>query len=47
MAQIDESLTMQQKGMSADQIIDVLDKTKRTKQARGGLAGGLDYLMGF
>jgi len=27
--------------------MDVLDKTKRTKQARGGTAGGLDYLMGF
>jgi len=47
MAQIDESLTMQQKGMSEEEIIDVLDKTKRTKQARGGTAGGLDYLMGF
>ena len=46
MAQIDEALTMQQKGMSADQIIDVLDKTKRTKQAKGGSVG-LNYLMGF
>jgi len=47
MAKIDESLIMQQKGMSEEEIMDVLDKTKRTKQARGGTAGGLDYLMGF
>jgi hypothetical protein len=39
MAQIDEALVMQQKGMSGEEIIDVLDKTKRTKQADGGIAG--------
>jgi hypothetical protein len=39
MAKIDEALIMQQKGMSGEEIIDILDKTKRTKQAEGGIAG--------
>ena len=39
MAQIDEALVMQQKGMSGEEIINVLDKTKRTKQAQGGRIG--------
>jgi hypothetical protein len=46
MAKIDEALIMQQKGMSGEEIIDILDKTKRTKQAKGGSVG-LNYLMGF
>jgi len=46
MAKIDEALIMQQKGMSGEEIIDILDKTKRTKQAQGGPIG-LNYLMGF
>ena len=39
MAKIDEALIMQQKGMSGEEIIDILDKTKRTKQAQGGRIG--------
>jgi hypothetical protein len=46
MAKIDEALIMQQKGMSGEEIINILDKTKRTKQAQGGPIG-LNYLMGL
>jgi len=30
---------MQEKGMSPEQIIDILKNTKRTEQANGGIAG--------
>jgi hypothetical protein len=46
LAAIDEALIMQQKGVPAEEIINVMKTTTRTKQAKGGSAG-LDYLMGF
>ena len=46
MATIDEALKMQEKGMSAGEIIDAINNTTRTKQAKGGPIG-LDYLLGF
>jgi len=38
-ASIEEALTLQEKGMGAGEIIDILRKTPRTKQADGGIAG--------
>jgi hypothetical protein len=38
-ATIEEGLKMQEKGMSPEQIIDILKNTTRTKQAEGGIAG--------
>jgi hypothetical protein len=46
LATIDEAMKMQEKGMSPEQIIDIIKNTTRTKQAKGGSAG-LDYLMGL
>jgi transcriptional regulator len=37
MATIDEALKMQEKGMSQQEIIDIIKNTTRTKQAKGGL----------
>ena len=45
-ATIEQGLTMQEKGMSPEQIVDILKKTTRTKQAKGGSIG-LNYLMGL
>jgi hypothetical protein len=45
-ATIEQGLTMQEKGMSPEQIVDILKNTTRTKQAKGGSIG-LNYLMGF
>jgi hypothetical protein len=45
MATIDEALKMQQKGMSPEQIIEIIKNTTRTKQAKGGSVG-LGYLVG-
>jgi hypothetical protein len=36
---------MQEKGLSPQEIIDIMKNTTRTKQARGGSVG-LDYLTG-
>ena len=46
LATIDEALKMQQKGMSPQEIVDIIKNTTRTKQAKGGSLG-LDYLMGL
>jgi hypothetical protein len=46
LATIDEALIMQQKGVPAEEIINVMKNTTRTKQAGGGPIG-LNYLMGF
>ena len=46
LATIDEAINMQQKGIAPEEIINIMKKTTRTKQAKGGSAG-LDYLMGF
>ena len=46
LATIDEALKMQQKGMSPQEIVDVIKNTTRTKQAKGGSLG-LNYLMGL
>ena len=43
LASMDEGLTMMEKGMSTDEIINTFKKTPRTKQA----GGGLSYLMGM
>ena len=43
LAALDETLAMMDKGMDKDEIINVLRKTTRTKNA----SGGLNYLMGF
>jgi hypothetical protein len=43
LASLDEVLTMMDKGMDEKQIMDVLRKTTRTKNA----SGGLNYLMGL
>ena len=43
LAALDEVLTMMDKGMDEKQIMDVLRKTTRTKNA----SGGLNYLMGL
>jgi len=46
MATIDEALKMQEKGMSPEQILDIIKNTTRTKQADGGPIG-LNYLLGI
>ena len=43
LAALDEAMTMGQKGMDTEKIIEVLKSTSRTKQA----SGGLSYLMGM
>jgi hypothetical protein len=45
-ATIEQGLTMQEKGMNPEQIVDILKNTTRTKQAKGGSIG-LNYLMGL
>ena len=45
-ATIEQGLTMQEKGMDPQEIINILKNTTRTKQAKGGSVG-LNYLMGF
>ena len=45
-ATIEQGLTMQEKGMSPEQIVDILKNTTRTKQADGGPIG-LNYLLGI
>jgi hypothetical protein len=45
-AAIEQGLTMQEKGMSPEEIVNILKNTTRTKQAKGGSVG-LNYLMGF
>jgi hypothetical protein len=44
-ATIEQGLTMQEKGMSPEEIVNILKNTTRTKQAQGGSVG-LGYLMG-
>ena len=46
MATIDEALKMQEKGMSQQEIMDIIKNTSRTKQADGGPIG-LNYLLGL
>jgi hypothetical protein len=38
-AAIEQGLTMQEKGMSPEEIVNILKNTTRTKQADGGIAG--------
>jgi hypothetical protein len=38
-ATIEQGLTMQEKGMRAEEIVDILKNAPRTKQAEGGIAG--------
>ena len=38
-AAIEQGLTMQEKGMSPQEIVDILKNAPRTKQAEGGIAG--------
>ena len=38
-ATIEQGLTMQEKGMAAEEIVDILKNAPRTKQAEGGIAG--------
>ena len=38
-ATIEQGLTMQEKGMGAEEIVDILKNAPRTKQAEGGIAG--------
>jgi hypothetical protein len=38
-ATIEQGLTMQEKGMSPEEIVNILKNTTRTKQAEGGIAG--------
>ena len=45
-AAIEQGLKMQEKGMSPQEIVDILKNASRTKQAKGGSVG-LNYLMGF
>ena len=44
-ATIEQGLTMQEKGMAAEEIVDILKNAPRTKQAKGGSVG-LGYLVG-
>ena len=46
MASLDEAIKMEQKGMSPQEIINIINNTTRTKQAKGGSLG-LNYLMGL
>ena len=43
---IDEAIKMQEKGLSPQEIIDIMKNTTRTKQAQGGSIG-LNYLTGL
>ena len=43
---IDEAIKMQEKGLSPQEIIDIMKNTTRTKQAQGGSIG-LDYPTGL
>ena len=43
MATLDEAMTMMEKGMDQNQILNILKNMKRTKNA----SGGLNYLMGL
>jgi hypothetical protein len=43
---IDEAMKMQEKGMSPQEIMDIMKNTTRTKQADGGPIG-LNYLLGL
>jgi hypothetical protein len=43
LATIDEAMKMQEKGMSTQEIIDIMKNTTRTKQAKGGLIKGVSY----
>ena len=45
-AGIEQGLVMQEKGMSPEEIVDILKNTTRTKQADGGPIG-LNYLLGI
>jgi len=45
-AGIEQGLVMQEKGMSPEEIVDILKNTNRTKQADGGPIG-LNYLLGL
>ena len=45
-AGIEQGLVMQEKGMSPEEIVDILKNTTRTKQADGGPIG-LNYLLGL
>jgi hypothetical protein len=46
LATIDEAMKMQEKGMSPQEIMDIMKNTTRTKQADGGSIG-LNYLLGL
>jgi hypothetical protein len=46
LASIDEAMKMQEKGISPEEIINIMKNTTRTKQAQGGSIG-LNYLMGL
>jgi hypothetical protein len=37
MATLDEAMTMMEKGMDPDQILNIIKNTTRTKNATGGL----------
>ena len=43
MATLDEAITMMEKGMDPDQVLNIIKNTTRTKNA----SGGLNYLMGL
>jgi hypothetical protein len=47
LASIDEAMKMQEKGMSTQEIIDIMKNTTRTKQAKGGLIKGVSYKSMF
>ena len=47
LATIDEALKMQDKGMSQQEIINIMKNTTRTKQAKGGLIKGVSYKSMF
>ena len=47
LASIDEALKMQEKGMSTQEIIDIMKNTTRTKQAKGGLIKSISYKSMF
>lgn len=44
---IDEAMKMQEKGISQEEIINIIKNTTRTKQAKGGLTKGLSYKSMF
>jgi hypothetical protein len=47
LASIDEAMKMQEKGMSTQEIIDIMKNTTRTKQAKGGLIKSVSYKSMF